>query len=206
MIDEQASIRSIIEALKTNNIDTVAKQIDGISKDPLGKALNKAGYKYSNSKPKGWQYAGEGVEPLDKSIFDYVKRSSLSKKSSSPRVHTPITEGNTPVTPSNTDIIPSNTQVTEVSHVVHQQFTSDEVGMIREMLRSWQEASPTIQVDETLHDRIKQLPQGDKTRKTVVIDASIGKRLDDFCKAERVNKSDVLHLALMDFLPNKNHL
>ena len=203
MIDERASIRSIVEALKNSNVNEVAKHIDGISKDPLAGALNDAGYKYSSAKPRGWHYVGEGVEPLDKSIFDYVKRTSSPKKSSSHRVHTPITEGNRPVTASNTDIIPSNTQVTEVSRIVHQQFTSDEVGMIKDMLRSWQEASPTIQVDETLHDRIKQLPQGDKTRKTVVVDKEIGKQLDDFCKVERVNKSDVLHLALMDFLNNQ---
>ncbi|WP_342513949.1 hypothetical protein MKY34_03985 [Sporosarcina sp. FSL K6-1522] len=199
MIDEQASIRSIVEALKISNVNEVAKQIDGISKDPLAGALNEAGYKYSSAKPRGWHYVGEGVEPLDNSIFDYVKRTSSTKKISSPRVHTSITD-------SNTDIIPSNTQVTEVSHVVHHQFTSDEVSMIKEMLRSWQEAVPTAveEVEESVHNRIKRLPQGDKTRKTVVIDKDIGKQLDDFCKVERVNKSDVLHLALMDFLDGEN--
>ncbi|WP_342514190.1 hypothetical protein MKY34_05380 [Sporosarcina sp. FSL K6-1522] len=193
MIDEQASIRSIIEALKTNKAEAVAKEIDGISQKPFLTALKAAGYKYNTKAPLGWHYVGEGVEPLDKSIFDFHV-----KKSPSPRVHKPITQ-------SNTDIIPSNTQVTGVSHVVHQQFTSDEVGMIKEMLRSWQEASPTIQVQGTLHDRIKQLPQGDKTRKTVVIDKDIGKQLDNFCQAERVNKSDVLHLALMDFLNKEDN-
>ena len=54
-------------------------------------------------------------------------------------------------------------------------------------------------IKEMLHDRIKWIPQDAKTRKTVVIDKSIGERLDSFCRAERVNKSDVLHLALADF-------
>jgi predicted transcriptional regulator len=44
------------------------------------------------------------------------------------------------------------------------------------------------------------LPQNDKTRKRIVIDRVIDKRLDEFCEAERINKSDVLHLALADFL------
>lgn len=195
MIDEKASIRSIVEALKTRGVGEIAKQIDGISKDPLAWALNEAGYKYSNAKPRGWHYVGEGVEPLDKSIFDYVKRSSSPKKSNSPKVHKPIT-------PSNTAIAQSNTQVTDITPVVHQQFTSDEVGMIKEMLRSWQEAVPTVieEAGESVHDRIKKLPQDAKTRKTVVMDKSIGERLDTFCKGERVNKSDVLHLALADFL------
>lgn len=186
MIDEQASIRSILDALKSNKAEAIAKEIDGISQKPLLKALNAAGYKYSNKAPQGWHYVAEGVEPLDKSIFDYVNQSSSPKKSVSPKVHMTITE--------------SNKQVTSITPVVHQQFTSDEVGMIKDMLRSWQEASPTTELKETLHDRIKQLSQADKTRKTVVIDKDIGNQLDSFCNAERVNKSDVLHLALKDFL------
>lgn len=68
-------------ALETSNFSAVAKEIDGISKDPLAAALNAAGYRYSNAKPKGWKFAGEGDESLDKSIFDYMKRSSPLKKS-----------------------------------------------------------------------------------------------------------------------------
>ncbi|MGM0877433.1 MAG: hypothetical protein ACQEWV_22540 [Bacillota bacterium] len=69
------------------------------------------------------------------------------------------------------------------------------------MLKSWQEVSLTTQTNElNLYDRVKQLPQSDKTRKTIVIDRVIGKRLDGFCETERINKSDVLHLALADFL------
>ena len=71
------------------------------------------------------------------------------------------------------------------------------------MLKSWQEVSSTTQTNEQiLYDRIKQLPQSDKTRKTIVIDRVIGKRLDEFCETERINKSDVFHLALADFLEN----
>ncbi len=54
-------------------------------------------------------------------------------------------------------------------------------------------------IKQMLHDRIKWIPQDAKTRKTVVIEKSICERLDSFCKAERVNKSDVLHLALAGF-------
>lgn len=73
--------------------------------------------------------------------------------------------------------------------------------MIKEMLKSWQESPSTTQTNESsLYDRVKQLPQSDKTRKTIVIDRVIGNRLDGFCETERINKSDVLHLALTDFL------
>jgi hypothetical protein len=73
--------------------------------------------------------------------------------------------------------------------------------MIKEMLKSWKEVASTTQTNElSLYDRVKQLPQSDKTRKTIVINHVIGKRLDEFYEVERINKSDVLHLALIDFL------
>ena len=39
-----------------------------------------------------------------------------------------------------------------------------------------------------------------KTRKTIVIDQSIGNRFDVFSETERLNKSDNLRLALADFM------
>lgn len=187
-IDEQATIQSILESLKSNSINEVAKHIEGISKDPLGRALNKAGYKYSNTVPKGWHFIGEGAEPLDKSIFDYhIKKGITPKKPSSPKVHAVSTQSNIEVMPS--------------SPAVHAQFTGDEVNMIKKMLKEWQ-APKVFEINTGVHDRIKEIPQTEKTRKTIVIDKVIGKRLDDYCEAERINKSDVLYLALQDFLDN----
>ncbi|MGM0879077.1 MAG: hypothetical protein ACQEWV_31675 [Bacillota bacterium] len=188
-VDQKASMRSILEVLTQEGVKTgdVAKQIPGISEKPFRNALKEAGYEFRNSGQKGWFFIGEGEEPLDKSIFDYVK-------SSSPKVHTPFTQSNKKFTE-------SNKEFTNNSSIVHEQFTQDEIHMIKEMLKSWQEVALTTQTDEpSLYDRVKQLPQSDKTRKTIVINRVIGKRLDEFCEAERINKSDVLHLALADFL------
>ena len=178
-IDETATVRSILNALKDSNVSDVAKQIDGISKYPLASALNAAGYKYSSATPRGWTFVGDSDEPLDKSIFDFVKLKSSTKKPHSQPVPKIVT----------TD-----------SHAIHGQFTEDEMRAIKEMLKSWKESAPAIEMEPTLHERIKQLPQEDKTRKTIVIDQSIGERFDVFCEAERLNKSDILHLALADFM------
>ncbi|MBO0603527.1 hypothetical protein I2483_17820 [Sporosarcina sp. E16_3] len=178
-IDETATVRSILNALKNSNVSDVAKQIDGISKDPLASALNAAGYKYSSATPRGWAFVGDSDEPLDKSIFDFVKSKSSAKKPHSQPVPKTVT----------TD-----------SHVILGQFTENEIRVIKEMLQSWQESASASEIEPTLHDRIKQLPQEEKTRKTIVIDQSIGERFDVFCEAERLNKSDILHLALADFM------
>jgi hypothetical protein len=188
-VDQKASIGSILEVLAQEGVKTgdVAKQIPGISEKPFRNALREAGYEFRNSGQKGWFFIGEGEEPLDKSIFDYVKPSS-------PKVHTPFTQSNKKFTE-------SNKEFTDNSPIVHEQFTQDEIRMIKEMLKSWQEVVPTKQTNEqSLYNRVKQLPQSDKTRKTIVIDHVIGKRLDEFCEAERINKSDVLYLSLADFL------
>lgn len=62
------------------------------------------------------------------------------------------------------------------------------------------ESAPVIKMEPTLHERIKQFPQEEKTRKTIVIDQCIGVRFDAFYEVERLNKSDILHLALVDFM------
>lgn len=192
MIDEKVTIGSIMNALKEGNkAEQIAKTIDGISQKPFLKALKDAGYVYSNKAPKGWYYVGEGEEPLNKSIFDYVK-------SSSPKV----IRSNTHVKSSSPEVIQSNTDVNSNSPIVHPQFTRNELNDLMEMLHEWRSRKETVQEHTQIHERIKALAKGDKTRKTIVIDETIAKQLDQYCKTERVNKSDVLHLALIDFFNN----
>ena len=197
VIDDKATIESILDALRTDGVKTgdIAKVIEGIGEKTLRSALKTAGYMFSNKAPKGWHYVGEDIEPLEKSIFDYTTKGEQGVKRVSPVVHTQVIH-------SNADIIGS-------SPVVHPQFTQDEVRMITEMLYEWKqnklERSEQKEIEEPsqvtqVHERIKMLQQGDKTRKTIVIDKRIGERLDAYCQKERVNKSDIMHLALIDFL------
>ena len=185
-IDERASLGSILKAIRAGNkAEHVAKAIDGISQKPFLKALRDAGYEYSQKTPKGWRYVGGGDEPLNKSIFDFVTK----VKRNSPEVH-PITHKGELVAKS-------------VSPEVHPQFTHDEQQMILEMLKEWRaskENQNVLEAKPSIFERIKTIPQGDKVRKTIVIDKAIGERLDEYCEKERINKSDVLYLALAAFL------
>lgn len=196
-IDENVTIGSVLAALKIEGVKTgdVAKAIAGISEKPLRSALKNAGYSFSNQVPRGWRYVGEGEEPVDTSIFDYVKRGNTKVKSSSPKVIHSESEVNT-----------SNPDITEISPIIHPQFTRDEVEDLVAMLQEWRMnkvEQVNVKQPRAVHERIKELPQGKKTRKTIVIDKEIGERLDVYCQTEKVNKSDVLHLALVDFLDGR---
>lgn len=193
MIDEKATIGSILNAIKEGNkADQVAKAIEGISQKPFLKALKDAGYAYNNKAPRGWHYIGEGEEPLDKSIFDYVNPSS-------PRVMKG-SEGVKSSSPN--EVIKGNANVKASSPKIHPQFTLDEFSEIMEMLQEWKLKRGTVQETTQVHERIKRLGKGSKTRKTIVIDETIAKQLDDYSESENVNKSDIIHLALIDFFKN----
>ncbi|MFJ7738886.1 hypothetical protein ACIQ2D_21530 [Lysinibacillus sp. NPDC097287] len=209
-IDERVTIGSILEALRAGNkAEHIAKAIDGISQKPFLKALKDAGYEYSNKAPKGWHYIGEGAEPTEKSIFDYVNSSSSNVKRTSSKVNKPSQTIHTEFTLSNAEVASSNIEVIPNSPLVHPQFTRDEVEDLVSMLQEWrmnkQAEQMGIKKPKAVHDRIKELPQGDKTRKTIVIDKGIGERLDEYCQVEKVNKSDILHLALLDFLDREGN-
>ena len=70
-------IRDILSELVKpgEKVSTLAKRIDGVAEKKLGKALKDAGYSFDN-RTKVWSYTGEGPEPLDRSIFDYVNPNS----------------------------------------------------------------------------------------------------------------------------------
>lgn len=192
MVDERATIGSILNAIRDGNkAEHIAKAIDGISQKPFLRALKDAGYLYSNKAPKGWYYVGEGEEPLDKSIFDYVK-------SSSPKV----IRSNTDVKLISPEVIQSNTNVNSSSPVVHPQFTRNELNDLMEMLHEWRSRRETVQDPTQVHERIKVLPKGNKKRKTIVIDEKIASRLKEYSESEKVDQSDILHLALIDFFNN----
>jgi len=196
---DNTKIGTILNALQHAKTADVAKAIAGLSEKPLRHALKAAGYDYRNKAPRGWHYIGDGEKPIDKDIFDFVARSEQHVKRTSPQVHTDFIE-------SEFEVTEGEQRVNTDAQLVHMPFTQREITGLMEMLNEWQKRKKTdevIEVTDTIHDQIKTVPQADKVRKTIVIDKAIGERLDAFCDKERVNKSDVMYLALQVFL-NKN--
>lgn len=199
IVDEKASIGSILEALREDGVKTsdVAKQIPGISEKPFRQALKDAGYVFNNKAPKGWHYVGTDPEPLGVSIFEFSKKQNktISKK----KIHSEFTT-NSPTIHKE----PNNTQIKEdknpkVINTDYDKFTENEVMVLKDIIKFWKEDS--FRSDhENLHDRVKRIKSKDKKRGTVVISKKVMDRLDDFCEKEDEDKSDILHLAIVDFI------
>lgn len=200
--DEKLTIQYILERLKNGEkTSVIAKNIDGISEKRLRQALKDAGYFFKNTGDKGWHFEGNGEEPKDKNIFDYVKKTSPQKTKS----NTNVNKNNTNVNTSNTNTKESNPNVNTSNmnaNISNLSFTQEEIAELKSIIkeRKTRELKPNKTPNQPLYERIKEIKPNKKTRKTIVIDTILGKQLDDFCNGERVKKSDIIHLALTDFL------
>ncbi|PED30080.1 hypothetical protein [Bacillus cereus] len=200
--DEKLTIQYILERLKNGEkTSVIAKNIDGISEKRLRQALKDAGYFFKNTGDKGWHFEGNGEEPKDKNIFDYVKKTSPQKTKN----NTNVNKNNTNVNTSNTNTKESNPNVNTSNmnaNISNLSFTQEEIAELKSIIkeRKTRELKPNKTPNQPLYERIKEIKPNKKTRKTIVIDTILGKQLDDFCNGERVKKSDIIHLALTDFL------
>lgn len=167
--NSHTSIIEVIESLNKEGVKAadIARKLPGISERGLRAALKKAGYTFHNKKPKGWIYTGQGEEPLEKNIYDFITKGEKMVNSNSPRLHI--------------------------------DFTESEKEVIREMIRSWKEGGLESK-KEGLHERVKAIKEESKKRGTIIIPEKTMSRLDRFCSKEKEDKSDVLHLAIIDFL------
>lgn len=183
-------------------VAAIAKQIDGIGEKRLKKALNQAGYQFRNQAPKGWFFAGEGAEPLDKSIFDYTTitpqtnkpRMSKNVKLNSHEIHPEATKKNI----DDKSNVKSDSPKRETNVNDYSKLMYEELKAIRGLLQPGKPKERQI-VSNNLLERISGLnPNAEKVRKTIVIDETISKQLDQFAKKKRVTKSDLLEVALLD--------
>jgi predicted transcriptional regulator len=77
----------------------------------------------------------------------------------------------------------------------------DDIRVLKAIVKQYNEGATTIEVDDTLHSRIIQLdPDAKRTRKTVFLNEEVSSQLDGFSKRNRVNNSDIVELAVMDFI------
>ena len=177
-------VGEFLERIQHGETVTGMSEALGLHRKTLQRRLRRLGYKWDAEKLR-WQWGGEqGEEPLHVSLIDMNMSWSkqLDRTSSQP-----VKESE--------------------KKVVSSPFTLDEIKGLKEMLLQWRQApeptkDPTSVSEQDLVERIQHIrnSENEKVRKTIVIDHEIGDRFDEYAEKTRLNKSDLLHLAIYEMM------
>lgn len=157
----------------------------------LQRKMKRLGYVYDRSSAK-WNWGGEGAEPLDADLSTEVattRRQPSDKKK---------------VKKTTTKVVHDEMGTTSKEQQ-GDNLTADELVAIREIIARFadqqKEAAPAIESDISIHDLMRGLDRDrERTRRNVFLGADINKKLDDFCKTERVHMSDLIEIALDELI------
>lgn len=190
----------------------------------LSKAMKTAGYESQNKGGKAggtWQFVGKDEPPLEKSIFEFdsstLQRKRTARIPQQERINTVSTtylEEKKNATPTDVEEINNRDTMERQDHQNVQTtqvpvFTTEEIATLKDIIATWNETKGTLSVMETaatpttdqpLLERVRNIKQEKKMRKTLSINETVGKALDEFARRERVYKADVIELALWDFM------
>ena len=174
-------VGEFLERLKQGETVTGISEALGLHRKTIQRRLRKLGYNWDAEQLR-WRWTGkEGEEPFQVSLIDMNLSWSEQLVNTSSHL---VNEG--------------------VNPVVSSPFTLDEIRGIKEMLHQWKQTSATSVTgsEKDLVDRIQEIKniENEKVRKTIVIDEEIGRRLDEYAEKTRLNKSDLLHLAIYDLM------
>lgn len=196
------TIGDVLKALEETKTAALAKEI-GVGEKKLRDALRAAGYEYSNTIPKGWHWIREGEQPLEKSIHDYVQKRTTTTNSNPKAKVTPKEDTSNALTTHEVSILREmvNQWETIKNAVNTVTITSeDEVGdgLIAQGVTKHSQ-QPIHSINE-LYVRVKQeIEPQKKMRKTLNINSGVGTALDDFATKNKLDKQDIIELALYDF-------
>ncbi|HFK1442258.1 TPA: hypothetical protein ACGXMF_005785 [Bacillus cereus] len=187
-------IREVIDKLNNGTKAAVLAKELGLADKRFREELKKLGFEYSNS-TKAWDGDEESEKYLDKSIFDYVPPKGNRGVKPKSSINNPKVVKKTQVTSQNSNFNSPNSNINSELN-----FTQEQILALKEIANQFINEQAEETYRERLHKRIIKLPNEDMTRKTVVINKAVGDRLDAFASKMKFNKSDILSLALNDFL------
>lgn len=187
-------IREVIDKLNNGTKAAVLAKELGLADKRFREELKKLGFEYSNS-TKAWDGDEESEKYLDKSIFDYVPPKGNRGVKPKSSINNPKVVKKTQMTSRNSNV---NSPISNMDSEFD--FTQEQILALKEIANQFINEKAEETHRERLHKRIIKLPNEDMTRKTVVINKAIGDRLDAFAGKMKFNKSDILSLALLDFL------
>jgi hypothetical protein len=167
-----------------------------LSPTTIQRKLKNLGYTFNNSSRR-WEWSKTDKEPSNPNLLELINKPVAS------RVKSNSSNNSSKVNTSNSEVTEGEESMNNISSIVPLPFTQDEIQSLKDIIKEWKQGSQNkeqIHDHAALYERIKTLKQEEKTRKTIVINQSIGQAFDEFTAREKVNKSDVLHLALEDFI------
>lgn len=183
------TIQTVLEQLKEHNVKEVSKDL-AISDKRLRAALQAAGYQYSQS-AKAWDYTGEEQEPLDRELIEFMSTNKPQAAHTAPKSRQKA-DNTTPI----------------------DSLTADEIAAIRSMLAAYkqregvmeaasialeQHTDSTNSVEQLIMRTRTEIQPEERTRKSVYFNKSISTKLDQFSEIYRIQKQDIIELALRDF-------
>ncbi|KLV28615.1 hypothetical protein [Priestia megaterium] len=175
----------------------LSKEI-GIGEKRIRAALHAAGYSFKNTN-KRWSFVGEGEEPHDSDIMSFLPKRPTTNKAIKRKQNKPTSI--TSHTNSHNDS-PKREHKGEYTYELKavSTFTDEEIEALKLMVHEFIEEKANQTPRGRLHDRTLRLNKETTTRKTIVIDKNVGKRFDEFAARVKLNKSDLLTLALINLM------
>ncbi|MGN4539962.1 CopG family transcriptional regulator [Bacillus cereus group sp. MYBK95-2] len=175
------NIKDLLQMLKENRISIVAKEI-GISQKKLSKVMKAAGYQYNRS--VGWHYTSTGEPPLEADIRDFIGDTDNAR-----------------------------------SETTNDALTENEVNVLREIINGWdttQNVVNTISQQKekvsksndpqkntnpihSLYMLIRESGSKEKVSRTVNLDKETCSQLGTFEDVLRINRDDIIEIALREF-------
>lgn len=220
----EVKVNDVLERLDNEPMKQIADEL-GINAKTIQRQLKRFGYEFNKDNRK-WEWNHETEAPgeedillkfvasksqtskdnhsSDKSNVNTRRRTGEAKVNSKGNASESIVKEERNANESNVKQIRSEGEKNEHSPGFHIPFTSDEISILKQMVKQYEKSPGTSQEGQIkadqLHDRVKTLNSdpNDKKRKTIVINKDIGSRLDKMAKAEKIHKSDLMEIALLD--------
>ncbi|EJS13686.1 hypothetical protein [Bacillus cereus] len=172
-------IEELIKLLKGNTAKVVGKKI-GICDKRLLRGLKNAGYEYSKKSDIGWHFAGQGEAPLKKDIREFIAVADDTK------VET-------------TDDVLTKKDVSGLQKILSEwvpiKNAFNEIMQEKENSSSQKNTNPI----HPLHERVREGGLKEKVSRTVYIDKETCTELGIFEDALRINRDDIIEIALREF-------
>lgn len=182
------NVKQLLEQLEIRSMKEICQEI-GIHPSTIQRRLKRIGYAWNNS-AKRWEWHHDEEQPLDLNLLDEINvkyghrghETDMNRRGDKSEMHA---------------------YSPRTFHALTA-LTAEEIQIIREMVQEWKR---TRQIEPgraaeggSLHERVKAITREEKKRKTIVINKSVAERLDRFAKAQKVDKQDIIELALIDFM------